>query len=330
MIIVIDTDLMRASLTNSSCKQMMAEVLEERDTLRIAVDDKGVMIDEYYEFLEQNIEDAETNPAIKLLQDALLLRVNPMRQIMLPLPTEMPKSLENALEKHKCKTPIEPQLLAIAVNAKNLGLKLLLAGNTGIRLRHRGLNDPQVRRALRKEIPWLDVHFATDRKPLFAPSLIMHEKARTFELMVGLKLQTQIKNLCCVETPAGVKSLLKKQEDIDLYGYEYKEEGNTLIVWVGECKLREEGKEKSKPITAAELNQLRLRMEVATQYENSRTDLAAQTVQIKGLMISNAEGFFDHLARHEAQKMGVELWIAKLTSGWMSDQHWYIHELSPK
>ena len=234
MIIAIDSDVMRASLTDTNCKQMMAQVWDKVESLRIAVDNKGIMLQEYYEFLEQNLEAAEAHPAIKLLQDVLLIRADPKQQIILPLPIEMLEPLKNTLQKHKCTTNIEPQLLALAANAKNLGLRLLLAG-TGInaRLRHRGLNDPQVRRALRKEIPWLEIDFASDRKELFAPPLIIHEKARTFEYMVAITLQTQHPTLRCVKTPDGVKNQLRKQEDIDLYGYE--QNGDTLFVWVGEC-----------------------------------------------------------------------------------------------
>jgi hypothetical protein len=72
-------------------------------------------------------------------------------------------------------------LLRIAANAKHLELKLLLAG-TGLnaRLRHRELNNPRVRRALKKGMPWLDVRFASDRKELFAAPLTIHCNARLF------------------------------------------------------------------------------------------------------------------------------------------------------
>jgi len=329
MIIAIDSDVMKASLTDTNCKQMMAQVWDKVESLRIAVDDKGVMLQEYYQFLEQNFEAAETHPAIKLLQDVLLIRADPRRQIILPLPTEMPASLEKAIQKHNCTANIEPQLLALAANAKNLELRLLLAG-TGInaRLRHRGLNDPQVRRALRKEIPWLEVHFASDRKELFTPPLIIHEKARTFEYMVAITLQTEHPTLRCVKTPDGVKNQLRKQEDIDLYGYE--ENGDTLIVWVGECKLRKEGKEKSKPIRSTDMQQLPKRMEASRQYEQSRPDLAGKKVQIRGLIISNAQDLFDDVTRQEAKKLEIEYWHAKLTSGWTTDLHWEIRQLSRK
>jgi len=53
-------------------------------------------------------------------------------------------------------------------------------------------------------------------------------------------------------------------------------------------------------------------------------------VQIRGLIISNAEDFFDDVTRQEAKKLAIELWHVKLTSGWTKDLHWYIRELTYK
>ena len=325
MLIAIDPDVIVASLTDSNCRHMLYEVFEHLDRLRVAVDDSQKIVDEYYEFLDQYIDTDQEHVAIRLLQKMLLDR----QDIMLYLPTRLLPSLQDAVEKHKCTTPVEPELIGIVANAKNLGLKLLLAGRgINARLRDRKLNDPQVRRALLKEIPWLEVHFASDRKQLFAPPLTIHYNARIFELLVARAFQTEHPNLRCLETPEGVKNQLKKQEDVDLYGYE--QNGDTLFVWVGECKLREEGKEKSKPITTKEMTQLSKRIDAARQYESNRPDLADKNVQIRGLIISNAEDFFDDTTRQEAKKLAIELWHVKLTSGWTTDLHWYIRELSRK
>jgi len=230
MVIAIDPDVIVASLTDSNCKHMLSQVFNNLEIVRVAVDDSKKLLKEYFDFLEKYIDTHQDHTAVKLLQEMLLVR----QDVTLSLPTRLLPSLQDAVEKHKCTTPVEPELIGMVANGKNLGLRLLLTG-TGInaRLRDRKLNDPQVRRALLKEVPWLDVHFASDRKQIFAPPLIIHEKARTFEYMVAIKLQTQHPNLRCVETPEGVKTQLKKQEDVDLYGYE--QNGDTLLVWVGEC-----------------------------------------------------------------------------------------------
>ena len=322
MLIAIDPDVFVASLRDVSCEQMLFQIYNHLELLRVALDDSHKIVAEYYDFLEKHEDRFEKHVAVQLLQIILLGD----ESITLPLPTRLLPSVQKVVTRYKCTTPLEPQLIGMAANAKHLRLRLLLAGMGFSRLRHRGLNNPQVRRALKKEIPWLEVNFASERKEIFAPSSIMHEKARTFECLVAIKLQTLHPNLRCIETPEGVKALLKKQEDVDLYGYE--QNCNTLVVWVGECKLRREGNERDKPITSAEIAQLRLRMQKASQYESSRTDLAGQTVQIKGLIISNAEKFFDDLARQEAQKIGAEFWHAKLSSGWTTDHHWYIRQLT--
>jgi hypothetical protein len=88
--------------------------------------------------------------------------------------------------------------------------------------------------------------------------------------------------------------------------FAHEQNGETLLVWVGECKLREEGKEKSKPLKTTDIKQLPKRMEAARQYESKRADLAGQDVQIRGLIISNAQDFFDDVTRQEAKKLGIE------------------------
>ena len=325
MIIAVHPNVFVASLTDGNCRQMVLQIRHNLDELRIVVDDKGKILKEYGDFLLSHIDEQEEHLTIKLLQEILFDK----EQVILPLPTSVSESVQTLLDKHSSTTRFEPELISIAANAEHLGLKLLLPGSSiSASSRHRGLNDPQVRRALRKEIPWLEVHFASDRKELFAPPLIIHEKARTFEYMVAITLQTQYPTLRCVKTPVGVKNQLKKLEDIDLYGYE--ENGDTLIVWVGECKLREEGKEKSKPIRTTDIQQLPKRMEASRQYEQSRPELAGKKVQIRGLIISNAEELFDHATHQEAKKLGIEYWHAKLTSGWTTDLHWEIHQLSRK
>lgn len=321
MLIAIDPDVIVASLTDSSCEHMLSQVLENLETLRVAVDDSQEILNEYYDFLDNYIDTHGKHVAVILLQEILMTE----EQITLPLPTDLSASQQNILQEYKY-TNLEERLLRMVANAKNLGLKLLLAGRgINARLRDRKLNDPQVRRNILKELPWLDIHFASERKQLFAPPLIIHEKARTFEYMVAIKLQTLHSNLRCVETPEGVKTQLKKLEDIDLYGYE--QDGDTLTVWVGECKLREEGKERSKPLKTTDIKQLPKRMAAARQYESKRADLAGQDVQIRGLIISNAQDFFDDVTSQEAKRLGIEFWHVKLTSGWTTDLHWTIRQM---
>jgi hypothetical protein len=213
MLILIDPDLFVASLTDSGCEQMLDQVLDNLDRLRLALDDSKIIVNEYYKFLEKYIDTHINYSAIKLLQESLLSE----EDITLPLPTHLSALRQNILQGYNY-TTVEEKLLRMVANGKNLGVKLLLPG-TGINapLRDRKLNDPQVRRALLKKMPWLEVHFASNRKQIFAPPLIIHEKARTFEYMVAIKLQTLHPNLRCVETPEGVKNQLKKLEDVDLY-----------------------------------------------------------------------------------------------------------------
>jgi len=53
-------------------------------------------------------------------------------------------------------------------------------------------------------------------------------------------------------------------------------------------------------------------------------------VQIRGLIISNAEDFFDEATRQEAKKLAIEFWQVKLSSHWTTDLHWYIRKLTYK
>ena len=338
MLIAIDPDVFVASLTDSSCEHMLEQVFHNLERLRVAVDDSQEILSEYYAFLDKHIDTYEEHTAIKLLQEVLFVE----EQVILPLPTQLPLSLRDALKGYEY-TTIEEKLLRMVANAEHLGLRLLLAG-TGInaRLRPRKLNESRVRRRLEKKMPWLDVRFASDRREILKLPSALHCNARLFEFMAARLLQTQHPNLRCIETPDEVK------EEIDLYGYE--QDGDTLTVWVGECKQRQEGQEKRKPITIQEIEQLRRKMKVASQYEKSRSDLAGKTIkpasaasvpiqpasaasvpiQIKGLIISNATEFFDDLAVQEAQRIGAEFWHAELTSGWTNNQHWYIHQLTRK
>jgi len=208
-------------------------------------------------------------------------------------------------------------------------MRLLMVGESVNRsLEKRWLNDQNKLGRLRRDIPWLEIHFASKKGQIFAPPLIIHQKARIFELMVAIKLQTQHKNLRCVEVPEQIIKQLKKHEDIDLYGYEQNE--HTLTVWVGECKLREEGNERSKLLTTDDFKQLPIRKKVVEEYENNRSDLDSQVIKFRYLVISNAEDFRDDLTRNKAKEDKIEFWHAKLSSGWATNQHWGIGELTRK
>ena len=320
MIFLIDTNVIVASLTDSNCKHMLYQVFNNIEMLRIAVDDSAELVDEYYAFLEKYIDTEQEHVAVRLLQKTLLERDD----IMLPLPTKLPSLFKDLFAEHEY-TTIEEKLVRIVANAKHLGLRLLLAGKgiSSSRLRPRKLDDPRVRRALQRQIPWLDIYFASQRKNILELPPIANCNARLFELLTARFLQTHHATLRCVKTPVGVKG-----EEIDLYGYE--SDGDTLIVWIGECKQRQEGKEEIRPITIKEVKQLQRKMEAARQYESSRTDLGKKKVQIKGLIITNAVDFFDDYVGQEANRIGAELLSATLSTNWTNNEQWDIHELSKK
>jgi hypothetical protein len=275
------------------------------------------------------------------LQRVLLETRDHDEQITLYFPSELSNKLSQKLQNYGCNTQVELELVGIVANAQHLGMKLLMVGESANRsLEKRWLHNANTSGRLKREISWLLVYLASHRERIFEESDVMKYHARIFELQAAINLQTQHSRLHCIETPQQVKGKLQEKEgerggDIDLYGYEEFED--KLVVWVGECKLRKEGQERRNLIKTKEINQLNRKIQAAGEYETNRSDLAGtlgklsrKKVEIRGLIISNAEDFYDDLTRQEAKRLQIELWQAKLLNGWMTNVHWHIHQLTSK
>ena len=112
MIIAVDPDVFVASLTDGNCGQLVLQIRNNLDELRIVVDDKGKILKEYGDFLLSHFDEQEEHLTIKLLQEILFDK----EKVILPLPTSISSSLQTLINKRRCITPLEPELIPASSN----------------------------------------------------------------------------------------------------------------------------------------------------------------------------------------------------------------------
>lgn len=229
------------------------------------------------------------------------------------------------LQELGCAAPVEPELLGMLANARNLGLVLVIVGRDTEQTRPRVLNDKEKLWSIGRMIPWLDVFLAGEARIQIPKSShrddnIIQAKAKEFELKMALWLQDHDQSLRCRTPPHRGQC----GEQIDIYGY--KDEGTTVIV--GECKLRREGNE-AKSIERTEIQQLRRKVIAARSYEEKRRpgNSGNQVVrQFQGIFVSNANKL-DEGARQlidSEQAFNIQVLTITLQSGWETKQEWAI------
>jgi len=229
------------------------------------------------------------------------------------------------LERLGCSQPVEPELLGMAANARDVGLILAMVGYDADYLRKRGLHKETTRWEVRKEIPWLDIHWF-GRSRIEIPESdysdnnqpVIRAKQDAFEAKVALWLQDNDPCLRCVTPPPGGKV---GTEQIDVYGYRHADDGITVVI--GECKLRREGNE-TKSISVEEIQQLRRKVIAAMEYERSKR--SSKGLTFEGILISNAQDVEEQAQQLIISETTFKIRVLCVTiqKGWESSDDWRI------
>lgn len=314
----IDPEVFSAAFFDNRCEWSLAKLLAELNLHRFYRDEESVIEREYRQLFVKYFHDHEEHSAILLLQHMLSDDGYPEDTV-----SSDHKSLKKILKEKGCVEPVEPELIGMISNSKDIGLILILIGKRIGKTRSRGLYRDEVFRTIGKKIPWLEVCWAGDssiRVPQtqFQDSEHSHQKSHEFELKAALWLQDSRPELRCVTPPS--KGDIDG-EQIDVYGRQYIEDEVTIVV--GECKLRREGNE-DKSITRKEIQQLRRKVLAAKKYEEGRQK--GSEIRLEGLLITNATGLEEEALDLLKEETLFKLQILKvvLTRRWETRQDWRI------
>lgn len=322
MNLAIDPDVFRASFHEFPCQAALFELGAEIWAHRFFQDQDATIEQEYRLIFNEKYVETD-HPAIRVLQYILFEDGNPEDRL------SAKSHLRDQVERLGCSTPVEPELIGMLANARDLGLVLLMIGNETRHGRPRGLYDPELFRAAGKIIPWLDVRWAGRSITQIPHSMYLDDavwriKTTGFEPKVALWLQDNDQVLKCCTPP------LKGEiggEQIDVYGYRRTDSGVTVVV--GECKLRHEGNEVAKPVERKEIQQLRRKLIAARCYEAAKKRRPATEctpILFEGILISNAADLEDEAKELIDQEPDLRLRFLKVTlqKGWEARQEWRI------
>lgn len=328
MIIAIDTDLFKAAEINRRCAEVLEEIANNVvDNYYIALDE-AELEREYIEFYLETIKypNAKEHPAIRILDQIF----NGQREVVsITISSHSPSHVQKKIDEHKC-IPVEPQLIGIGANSQKVGgdLTILLPGPdvTAAELRQRSLYTPAILREFKNLIAPVKIVYATDlvqvvipfpdKKQEESPS---HIHSHKFELLATLEIQKKYNCLNVhLQTPHQVH---KKAGQVDVYVYERK--ANPRRIWIGECKLSDEGNEY--PIRHGEIAKLRHKLKAVEEFEKTNPDCVGPP-EVIGFMISNAKNMDDD-AWQVAKEDGISFLRARLPKRWAHKEEWLISKL---
>jgi|694.fasta_scaffold72738_3 hypothetical protein len=326
MIIAIDPDVIVAMESDNSCVWTLHDLFLKAIEYNIQfATDKGNIEFEYLQLYLHWLEIDPEHWIITLIQQILndeFLRYEVSSELeefyaaTIPLLSDM--------------EAVEPQLLGIAANIckKNKKdasiLQLLLCGPLvrHPKMRRRQLFQSAVESQLKITWPLLKIKFAgetTINSSLF--DNYQHPKAKEFEKEVALTFPYIRSHIKVMRSPLPEKVNGKNIGDMDMFGYEEYED--RLIVVMGECKLREEGKEEKKPVACGELRKHFDRIEALKMNEILIQKAAGRSIIIDGVFISNAIGF-EYGADELAKEYGIRVYQVELTKNWEREEQWKI------
>lgn len=267
MILAIDTDLFHAAELDYTCAKLLEDINKKIEGYQFALDKDGLEADylDFYSELKRSPNFRE-HPAFPVLDQ--LFNGNRLARAI-EIPSSCPEYMSCLVQ--AC-LPVEPELLGVAANSKRVGgLTVLLADPEIVhpKKRARKLFEESFARKILQQIPWAWVARASDVVntdiPSPSPGIVQTESDRQshkFELLCIMKIQELYQCLHVhIQTPKQVNQLAG-QVDV----YVYQRNGSPRKVWIGECKLRDDGN-KDTWINAAEMHQLCRKLEAVTAFE---------------------------------------------------------------
>lgn len=322
---VIDPDVFSESFYDSRCQVSLLQISTDITLHQFYRDADTVLEKEYRSIFNERYRDYAEHPAIGLLKQILFEDGDPETIIS----GQCMVHHRDRLAELGCTTPVEPEMIGMLTHARELGLVFVLVGMNTSRTRPRGFHSAEIFRCVGKMFPWLEVAWAGRPRidiPLakYRDDDVSNEKSKEFEPKSSLWLQDFDTDLRCITPPT------KKEmggEQIDVYGYREKSEKKVVVV--GECKLRREGNEATKPIECSEVQQLRRKLIAARKYEASRRckNFADGTpCQFEGLLISNATDLDDSAKEliDSENDFRIRFLSVKLPKGWETEEEWRI------
>jgi|GEM_PF-6378505 len=343
MIVSIDPDVIVAIESDRPClltlENLFYEMYESNDT-RVAVDN-GDIEREYSKLYDEWLDKDPDHWIIKLFK-----QIFEDQDIRYPINSKLQSHYSSVINGLLCTEPIhriESLLLGIVSNIKDNSLedahdlKLLLCGPKlpNPPARYRKLHAHAVQNQLRNTWPWLNVAFACETKvhSSLSENNEVHPKQKEFEGKVALHLPHKWPNLRTMTSPLPEKIDGKKIGDIDVYGSEKVD--NRLTVVLGECKLREEGKESKNPLKCEDILKHFKRIKAIKEHKILEKTLGWEIaeIDIKAIFVSNAgdlEYGAEELLLNYAKELDLEIIVYKvsLTRNWERDEHWKLKDLS--
>lgn len=322
MNIVVDPNVFSASFHDENCSLGIIEISREIRFYRFFRDKEGVLEREYRKIYNQQFQNNPEHLSISLLK-YILFEDGATKDLVSHL-----CDLRETFEQNGCSRPVEPELLGMLRNGRDIGLVLGMVGYDAEYISPRGLHKEEIRWKIRKLIPWLRIKWLGKSKIEIPESdysngsdPLIAAKSDAFEAKSALYLQSREDTIRCVVPPNRGEI---GGEQVDVYGYRTAADGTTTVV-IGECKLRRCGNE-GKLVQAEEVQQLREKVIAAQEYEAKRNKRQHTVSSFEGILITNAEGL-EETARELVQSEGkfrIRILLVKLSKGWETSNEWRI------
>lgn len=324
MNIAIDPDVFKASFHDFQCIVGINTIGLDFKSHRFFRDEQETLEKEYCQIFNEYFENNIEQPSIRLLEHILLEDGNLKDRISHHCSANQRDQFLNL----GCSQPVEPVLLGMMANARDIGLVLGMLGNDTEHTRPRGLHNECIRWRVHNIIPWLDIKWIGKPEITIPESdssresnRVIRAKADAFESKAALYLQDQDTSLRCITPP---KRGNIGNEQIDIYGYRTADDGAKIVV-VGECKLRRCGNE-DRSIDVGEVQQLRRKVIAARDYETKKNKGRNLTHAFEGVLITNATGL-DESAIHFVQSetaFQIRILHVTLPRDWETSDEWCI------
>ena len=318
MNLAIDPDLFHSAKDDNNSSQLLIKVEQHYSKFRI-IRNKDILDKEYLYFFRKFRTDRRRKTAVSIVQ-RLLHTYSPEISTLIQNPVNLCTELAELASKKQCDS-IECYLLRIATQLSRTKILpemlLLMSGNKNSNA-HRCSYDVENISTIRDHLPNLEIVTADQINDFEAvikrPDIFNELHSKILELRCCLILS---KAYNCTWNNNDING-----EEIDLYCF--RENENSRLILVGECKLRF-GEIAKQPITREEIKQLTRKIDAAKAFERKRNDLS-QDIEIKGLIISNAVELNPD-ARELVKEYQTSIHFVNVTmpKNWVNNPKWKIN-----
>jgi hypothetical protein len=338
--LILDPEVLHNTDKGNECEATLINVTESKSSLFFVTDRVGEKLQLAYEqFINDNHRNRNKSVAVALAKYILL---NAKRRIIVSR-SSLSKRVQSIIT--SCDTHADPYLLELVTEllyAEVSCIVLTLTASSGIG--RDCLCQQSIKRQLELEISQLRIIYDLTQPVKIgrlcpSPQTITNKKqhVKMFEQTVESWLSRQFHcqlasvdehefgthSLLGMFTETEFKTILGRQEKVEIDAYCYQTGQKERLVCVGECKLSF----SKEYVDIDAVTQLKIGMQVVERWEQKRTDNDGHVLgscKVQGYIISNVD--ISEEARKEAKKYGIKFVKVTMPSNWKTDPRWRLSE----